>query len=130
MSLSNDDVTEIQQLYAAYCLAVDDGDGQAFSACFTADGSLDPGANPIIGTDNLTTFADGVPTSVPGIRHIVTNLHIGGDGDHATGRSYLAVYTTTGGTAKLLLTGRYNDTLRRDHGTWLFAERHMTPDAS
>ena len=40
MALSGDDVTMIQQLYAAYCLAIDDADGDAFSACFTADGSL------------------------------------------------------------------------------------------
>jgi hypothetical protein len=129
MSLNHDDVTGIHQLYAAYCLAVDDGDGKAFSACFTPEGSLDPGGNPIVGADALTSFADGVPTSVPGIRHVVTNIHVEGDGDEAQGRAYLAVYTATGATTNLMLTGQYRDRLRRIDGAWLFAERRMTADA-
>jgi uncharacterized protein (TIGR02246 family) len=127
MALSTHDITAIRQLYSAYCLAVDDGDGEAFSACFTADGSLDAGGQLLSGADQLGRFADQVPISRPGIRHVVTNVHVEGDGDEAQGRAYLIAYAT-GEAAKLLITGQYRDAFRRVDGTWLFAERHFTPD--
>jgi uncharacterized protein (TIGR02246 family) len=129
MTLSNADVTEMHQLYAAYCLAVDDGDGKAFSSCFTEDGSVDTGGPSISGTDQLESFAEGVPASVPGIRHVVSNVHVVGDGDDAQGRAYVIAYSAAGGKASLLITGRYRDSLRRVDGTWLFAKRHFTPDS-
>jgi ketosteroid isomerase-like protein len=129
MSLAPEDLAQIQQLYAAYCHAVDDGDGKAFSACFTSDGVLDAGGPPVTGADGLAGFAAGVPGAVPGIRHVASNLLVDGQGDEAEGRAYLTAYTATAGApAQPLVTGRYHDRLRRVDGRWLFSERIFRAD--
>jgi len=127
MALATSDIVELTQLYAAYNLAVDDGDGEAFSACFVADGALVPGGDPIAGHAALAEFARSVPTGLPGIRHISSNVHVGGDGDEATGRCYLMV-VIAGAQPQVLMTGRYRDTLRRVDGGWRFVRRDFDPD--
>jgi uncharacterized protein (TIGR02246 family) len=131
MPLATDDVLAIQKLIADYNFAVDAGEGAAFAELFTADGSLDSGFNVVKGHDELVAFADAVPLMVPGTRHLVTNLSIDGDGDTATSRLYLQMWATAGGAGetKLVISGRYEDTLRREDGTWRFATRKLVPDA-
>ena len=128
MSLAPSDIAEITQLYATYNLAVDDGDGDAFSACFVPDGALAPGGEAIAGHAALAEFARSVPAGVPGIRHMATNVQVGGDGDAATGRCYLMV-VIAGAQPTLLMTGRYRDTLRRVDGAWRFVRRDFTADS-
>ena len=128
MALATQDIVEITQLYAAYNLAVDDGDGEAFAGCFVPDGAFDPGGGELItGTAALAAFARSVPAGVPGIRHVGSNVLVDGDGDAASGRSYLTV-VIAGAQPTLLMTGRYRDTLRRDGGRWRFTERIFVAD--
>ena len=92
---------------------------EAFAALFVDGGSLDTGFNVVKGTDELRGFADFVPTMAPGARHLVSNVSIDGDGDDATTRLYLQMWSTAGGAAetKLVISGVYEDTLaaRRRH---------------
>ena len=127
MALATQDIVEITQLYARYNLAVDDGDGDAFAGCFVPDGVFDPGGKAITGAAALAAFARSVPKGVPGIRHVGSNVLIEGEGDAATGRSYLTV-VIAGPQPTLLMTGRYRDTLRRDGGGWRFTSRSFEPD--
>jgi uncharacterized protein (TIGR02246 family) len=131
MALATDDILAIQKLIADYNHAVDAGDGAAFSALFVEGGSLDSGFNVVKGRDELRDFAAVVPTMAPGARHLVTNISIDGDGDHATARLYLQMWATAGGAAetKLVISGRYEDTLEREGGTWRFVTRKMIPDS-
>ena len=80
------------------------------------------------GRDELSDFAGMVPTIAPGARHLVSNVSIDGDGDDATARLYLQMWATAGGAAesKLVISGRYEDTLKRDDGT--LALRHPQDD--
>lgn len=57
--LSTADRLEIEQLYAKYNHAIDFGDGDAWAATFTADGSFDRGrgAPPFVGTEALANLA-------------------------------------------------------------------------
>jgi uncharacterized protein (TIGR02246 family) len=131
MALATDDILAIQKLIADYNHAVDAGDGPTFAALFVEGGSLDSGFNVIKGHDELRDFAGVVPTMAPGARHLVSNVSIDGDGDEATARLYLQVWTTAGGAAetKLVISGRYEDTLKREEdGTWRFVTRKMIPD--
>ncbi len=128
MALSREDVTDIQQLYAAYCLYADDGNGAAFADLFTVDGSIESGGDPMVGTEKLARFADRVPTRTPGIRHVVVNVHAVGDGDEAQGRGYLIAFTAGGKDSILRMTGQYRDVFRRVDSVWKFAERHFKPD--
>jgi hypothetical protein len=127
MALAAQDIVEITQLYAAYNVSVDDGDGDAFAACFVADGALVADGNPITGTAALAEFARSVPTGLPGIRHLGTNVAVAGEGPDATGRSYLTVLVA-GAQPQVLMTGRYRDTLRREAGTWRFVRRDFQAD--
>ena len=130
MALAADDILAIQKLIADYNHAVDAGDGAAFAALFVDGGSLDSGFNVIKGHDELRDFAGIVPSIAPGARHVVSNLSIDGDGDDATSRLYLQMWATAGGAAetKLVISGRYEDTLKREGTTWRFVTRKMIPD--
>jgi hypothetical protein len=127
MALTTDDIVAIQQLYTGYCHAIDELDGESFSNCFSPQGSLSSaGRTPLVGREALAKFAGRLH---PGLRHVVFNVHVDGNGDDARGRAYFAAYTVAERPPTLLVTGRYRDTLTRASGTWLFAERQATPDA-
>jgi uncharacterized protein (TIGR02246 family) len=130
MALATDDILAIQKLIADYNHIVDVGDGEAFAALFTDDGSLDTGFNVVKGSNELRDFAAFVPSMAPGARHMVTNISIDGDGADATARLYLQMWQTAGGAgeSKLVISGRYEDTLRRADGRWRFVTRKMIPD--
>ena len=130
MALSIEDRLAIQDLYSDYCHTIDDGRGKAFAACFTADGTLEVGGmrEPLAGVDALTAFGDATAQARPGLRHVVTNLLVDGDGDSATGRAYLYAYATAADGHQVLMTGRYQDTLRKVDGSWRFASRTMVAD--
>jgi hypothetical protein len=130
MALATDDILAIQKLIADYNHIVDAGDGEAFARLFVEGGSLDTGFNVVKGSDELRGFADFVPTMAPGARHWVTNVSIDGDGDAATAKLYLQMYSTAGGAAetKLVISGVYEDTLRRDGSAWRFVTRKLTVD--
>ena len=130
MALTTEDVLAIQKLIADYNHAVDAGDGPTFASLFVESGSLDSGFNVVKGHDELRDFARVVPTMAPGARHVVSNVSIEGDGDDATARLYLQTWTTAGGAAetKLLISGRYEDTLTRDAAGWRFVTRKLIPD--
>jgi len=127
MGLATSDIVEITQLYSAYNLAVDDGDGEAFAGCFAEDGALVPGPDPIAGHAALAEFARSVPAGMPGIRHVATNVRVTGDGDEATGRCYFMM-VIAGAPPQVALSGRYRDTLRRANGAWRFVRRDFEPD--
>ena len=131
MALATDDIVAIQKLVADYNHLVDAGNGDAFAALFVEGGSLDTGFNVVKGADELRGFADFVPTMAPGARHLVSNVSIDGDGENATTRLYLQMWSTAGGAAetKLVISGVYEDTLRRDGGTWRFVTRKLVVDS-
>lgn len=128
MALGTDDIIAIHQLYSAYCLHADDGNGEAFSRCFTSNGSLGGATGDIEGSDKLARFAQGIPGRNPGVRHVVVNVYAEGDGEVAEGRAYLIAYIGAGSNSELKTTGNYRDKLRRVDGSWKFEERYFTPD--
>ena len=127
MALPADDILAIQKLIADYNHALDARDGTTFASLFVENGSLDTGFNVVKGRDELRDFG-GI---VPGARHLVSNVSIEGDGDDATARLYLQMWATAGGAAetKLVISGRYEDTLKRDDGSWRFVTRKLIPDS-
>ena len=131
MALATDDILAIQKLIADYNHIVDAGDGEAFAQLFVEGGSLDTGFNVVKGADELKGFAEFVPTMAPGARHLAFNVSIDGDGETATSKLYLQMYTTAGGASetKLVISGVYEDTLRRDGSTWRFVTRKLTVDS-
>ena len=114
MSLSTDDLVEIQQLYARYNTAIDTGDGKTFGECFIAEAHFDSGYSKIDGREGISAFADQTHSAMPGMRHNATNILLEGDSQTtpgtAKGSAFLIGYTTDGGY-KVIITGRYVDEL-------------------
>jgi uncharacterized protein (TIGR02246 family) len=131
MSLPVEDILAIEKLLADYNHAIDSGDADAFAGMFVEDGVLETGQGPTEGRAALKEFAGALPSLVPGIRHLISNVSIDGSDDTATSRVYLQAWITAGGVAesKLIISGIYRDTLRREDGVWRFVSRAMTPDA-
>jgi ketosteroid isomerase-like protein len=128
--LATSDIIAIQQIYAAYNLAADQGDGKAFAGFFTADGVFDMGTMRAEGPEALTEFAAGIPTMIPGSRHIATNVLVEGEGDLATGQAYLMLLSTKSSPCAIAVTGQYEDRLVRTDDGWRFAERRFIADAA
>jgi hypothetical protein len=128
MTLSADEILAIQKLMADYNHVVDRLDGDGFAALFVEDGSLQRGPDLTRGRDALRTFAGGLPD---GVRHLLTNVSIDGDGNDATSRAYVQIWATPAmaGEARVLRSGIYDDVLRRTDEGWRFVSRVLVYDA-
>jgi hypothetical protein len=61
-------------------------------------------------------------------RHVVANLRVEVDGDHANARCYLLDYMTRDGRTELLSPGEYVCKVRRTDGEWRFIHRDVLMD--
>ena len=134
MGLSTEDVVEIQGLAARYNHAVDSGDSEGFIAVFTEDGALTAGELQVKGHDALGDFAKKFAGSVREPRHIAHNIVVDGDGDKATLKAYIQMFILTGdpgqpGQQVVATSGKYNDTLVKENGSWKFTQRVFTADS-
>ncbi|MEJ5221075.1 MAG: nuclear transport factor 2 family protein [Tepidiforma sp.] len=131
MPLSVDDQLAIQQLYARYNHAIDSGDGAAWAACFTPDGTFSSATGTFTGRDQLQGFGTAFATRMKA-RHWTNNLVLEGDGEAATGSSYLMLLRLAPGEqppASILVTAIYRDELRRTADGWKFASRTVVGDS-
>jgi ketosteroid isomerase-like protein len=127
MSLSAENLVFINALYSRYNASIDTGDGDAFAACFTPDGRLDSGRSNEDGTAAISAFASATHETLPGLRHLASNIVIDGDGDTATGSAFLLAFNIAAGFQPLA-TGRYSDRLTKTADGWRFASRAFTAD--
>ncbi len=131
MPLAVDDQLEIQQLYARYNHAIDAGDGAAWAACFTPDGTFSSATGTFTGREQLQGFGTAFASRLKA-RHWTNNLVLDGDGDAATGSCYLMLLRLTPGEqppASILVTAIYRDELRRTPEGWRFASRTVVGDS-
>jgi hypothetical protein len=130
--LTADDYAEIHQLYARYVHAFDLGDPMAYADTYTPDGFIRvdrvgaPGT-PVIGHDNLVAFAERYhENNGPYPRHLNSGLVLTPTADGAKGTCYLVVFNVN--TRSLMLTGVYQDTLKKTSKGWRFAAREFLMD--
>ncbi|MCX7618192.1 nuclear transport factor 2 family protein [Tepidiforma sp.] len=131
MPLSVEDQLAIQQLYARYNHAIDSGDGAAWAACFTPDGTFSSATGTFTGRDQLQGFGAAFATRMKA-RHWTNNLVLEGDADAARGSCYLMLLRLTPGEqppASILVTAIYRDELRRTADGWKFASRTVVGDS-
>lgn len=127
-----EDKDAIRDLMTRYCLSIDAGRYADWVACFSEDGCFD---SPILGTwrgpEKLLAFTskyqEWTGDSQP--RHCVMNILIDVDGDTASAESYLLLTHAGHGKTELVISGRYEDRLRKIGGEWRFTERKVWPDA-
>ena len=132
-TLTSADYLELQQLVARYSYAVDmhGGDGSAFAALFTPDGSIstpDRGALAR-GTAQLTELAAKTNADRSGpafARHYVTNVVIKPAPGGATGRSYLVTIDGAEGSkpTTMLSGGHYDDVYVKTPQGWRIRSRN------
>ena len=130
--LTEDDHAEIRQLYGKYVWAFDLGDPMAYADTYTPDGFIrvdraDARGIPTVGHDNLAAFAKRYhETNGPYPRHWNSGLVITPTADGAHGTCYLVVFNVN--TRDVMLTGRYQDTLKKTAEGWRFAKREFLID--
>ena len=123
--LTTQDYIDIEQLYATYNHAIDSGDGEAWAATFTPDGTF----NKFTGRDQLVGFIQQWKEKMNGgnRRHWNTNLRIEPSKDGASASVFLMLVDVS--TKGIVATGMYNDTLVKTAGGWRFKTRQTKMDA-
>jgi hypothetical protein len=127
-ALSAQDYFDIQQLYALYNLAIDNGDAEAYAATFTPDGVF----NTYIGHDGLISFIKAWRDHMGGAarRHVNSNLRLSGDGKEASGQVYLVLLDIAAKPPAIVATGVYTDHLVKTKDGWRFSRRDVKLDAA
>ncbi|MCH2172530.1 nuclear transport factor 2 family protein [Myxococcota bacterium] len=122
----------IRDLPSRYCQAAANSDGQAIVALFTDDGCLENNAIPSIdrpasraqGREELEVLfarATGSMRLRPFTHNHLIELH----GDRATGWCTVEIRAVEDGVS-YNAAGHYEDTYRRDAGTWKFERRELS----
>jgi uncharacterized protein (TIGR02246 family) len=131
MSGNLEDRAAIHDLFSRYCCALDNGEIETVVRCFTEDAVLKSPVIDIQGRDETRAFAGrfaaqrAVGTQ---FRHMVTNIAVTIDGDHAIATAYLLVLISKDGSHRTLPPGRYECELVKDGGDWLFSRRIVFHD--
>ena len=122
----------INDLFVRYTCALDAGDADTVIDCFTEDGTLvSPAVGEHTGRAAITAFARrfaGFQAGGSQLRHVISNLMMTVDGDHARATCYLIVFLTKNGKSSLLAPGRYDCELRKTDGLWRFGRRVVLHD--
>lgn len=128
MALSTEDTLAVNRLYAEYNDRFDHGTTDEFVALWSVDGELVTTGGGSKGHDRLASGMVKIRERMPKMRHGTMNVIVDGDRSEATGSCYLLIYQTTDAGLTLLMSGRYQDTLRFDGARWVFVRRVMTAD--
>ena len=124
--LTTQDYVDIEQLYATYNHAIDSGDGEAWAATFTPDGTF----NKFSGHDQLVGFIQQWKEKMNGgnRRHWNTNLRIEPSKDGASASVFLMLVDVS--TKSIVATGMYDDTLVKTASGWRFKTRQTKMDTA
>jgi hypothetical protein len=75
------------------------------------------------GIDAIVAFFTQSRAGFGSARHVISNLLVQGDGDHATACCYLQVVKVDEDPKQIVSFGRYQDTLVRTAAGWRFTHR-------
>lgn len=124
-------LAEVQNLYARYAHALDEGDVERFLDCFAADAAMWPNSGPFqpdrgrFDRAALAGFVAGTGRNRP--RHIILNVHAevaDGDARAKVKALFLLIDLGTGENRAL---GRYDDIAVQDaDGAWRYAEKRVS----
>ena len=126
-----EDRIAIHDLFIRYCRALDNGEVETVVACFTPDAVLKSPVVDVTGHDEIRAFAGRFAAQLAAgtqFRHMVTNIVVTVDGEHATATAYLLVLITENGAHRTLPPGRYECDLVKEQGVWRFARRTVFHD--
>ncbi len=128
-----DDRIAIEQLLMEYGRAVDNRDFAAFAALFTDEGEWKGAQGSYRGRKDIQQSMEKIfsaaAADIPKGKnfHLLTNVIIDLQGDHATASSKFIFYTMNGAKPEAAVAGRYEDRLVRVGGAWKFQQRLALP---
>jgi uncharacterized protein (TIGR02246 family) len=128
-----EDHIAIEQLLMEYGRAVDNRDWSAFAALFTADGEWKGAQGSYRGPKQIQESMDKIFTAAAADIpkgsnfHLLTNVIIDLNGDHATASSKFIFYKMNGAKPQAEVAGRYQDKLVRVGRAWKFQQRLALP---
>ncbi len=126
-----EDREQIRELYARYAIYVDAARFDDWINCFTPDGTFEsPIMGKFTGHDELRRFTRQYHESWAGggVRHMMVNVSFDVNGDTATGTCALIYFKIHDGKSEFLLTGGYQDQLRKHQGEWRYTYRQVYLD--
>jgi uncharacterized protein (TIGR02246 family) len=130
--ISIEDRLAISDLFVRYTCALDAGEVDTIVDCFTPDGRLvSPAVGEHAGHAAIRAFAERFSAfgrNGSQLRHVISNLMMQVDGDHAHATCYLTVFLTRDGKSRLLAPGQYDCDLRKVDGAWRFQNRIVRHD--
>ena len=128
-----EDRMAIEQLLMEYGRALDNRDFAAFAALFTEDGEWKGAQGSYRGPkqiqESMEKIFTGAAADIPKGKnfHLLTNVIIDLQGDHATASSKFIFYKMNGAKPEAQVAGRYEDQLVRVGGAWKFKQRRALP---
>jgi len=133
LSLSTQDVLDIQQLVARYGYVLDNGaeGGRAYADLFTDDGVFASPQATVSGREALLKFASGHrPGQGPGyVRNFATNVKLEPTAGGARGRVYAVVIAIgeNNEPSSVFTGGHFEDTYAKTQAGWRFKRRQFVP---
>ena len=132
MTSALEDKLAIEELIAHYNQSLDRGDYESWLACWADDAVFDGLGKVLTGIQAIRGFADGYEAGyrlrLNALRHFTINILSQIDGDRATSSSYVQLTTLADKGTRFVLTGRYEDDLKRIDGRWRFTRRKLHQD--
>lgn len=134
LSLSPQDVLDIQQLVARYGYVLDNGaeGGKAYADLFTDDGVFASPQATVSGREALLKFASGHrPGQGPAyVRNFATNVKLEPTADGARGRVYAVVIAIgeNNQPSSVFTGGHFEDTYAKSQAGWKFKRRQFVPN--
>ncbi len=126
------DKLAIEELIARYNHSIDSLQMDVWLDLWTDDAVFDGIGKYLVGKAAIKEFANvhekNYARKMPGGRHFTTNIASNVEGNQATTRSYLQLWSTDVNGARIAYTGVYDDVLVKQDGRWRFARRKMVHD--
>ena len=127
-----EDKIAIQDLIATYNQSLDRGDYETWLACWADDAIFDGLGKYLTGIQAIRGFSEGYEVGyrqrLPGLKHFTINVLSNVDGDRANSSAYVQLTSISDKGIRFVLTGRYEDDLKRIDGRWRFARRTLHQD--
>lgn len=129
------DQAAISDLLAEYNVVTDSLDIDGWANCFAPDGVFNGAYESFRVWPDEERFAqharDLEAGGMPHLRHFLSNVRIGVDGDTATSHCFFQIIATDDeARSTIAMVGEYADKLVKANGRWLFRERTVTVDGA
>lgn len=130
--LDTDSRVVLNDLYAQYTHAFDDGRSSDVADLFTEDGEFEiDGLPAVCGRTALTEFVTNSAKSGPKRRHLVSAIRLhSATLDTAVGTAYVSVLAIDESSIRLVTLGNYHDEFALTEGGWRIRKRRYQPTIS